>query len=897
MHPNAAQPPEPVAIVSITENWCSNMAVHAGQWRITVSFEHPMATLFSNFTPTLGHSRLRWFGCAWLFWLLLNTSALAAPREVRVGVYQNEPKIFMGSDGQPSGILGELLVEMAKREGWTLRPVRCEWQACLDALKDGKLDLMPDVAFNEQRDTVFDFHKVPALLSWSQIYKHSGITINSALDLRDKRIAVLEGSVQQSYLRDLLSGFGVQAELVPVKSLGEGFDLATSGSVDAAAANRFFGELQAPRYKLAATPILFQPSQLFYATSSGRNADLLAAIDTHLTEWGASPDSHYFQILKRWMATPPQFAVPRYVTWTLAALVLALLIAVGVGVLLRREVARKTAHIQAGEDRLATILNRVDAFIFIKGPDLRYQYANRKACDLFGITQDEIIGRTDADFFDPDTAQKLQHNDLRVLRDGERVEEEETNLRANGTEARTYLSIKLPLRDAQGLIYALCGISTDLTRHKQTEQAIHKLAFYDPLTQLPNRRLLLERIQSALLAHSRDHQNGALLFIDVDNFKDLNDTLGHQMGDELLRQMAHRLTACIRAQDTLARQGGDEFVVMLQGLSPSMPEAVQQARQVGDKILQRLQEPYALEQQQYNSSVSIGVAMMEPGTSNQDTLMQQADLAMYRAKEEGRNTVRFFDPQMQALVSQRTALEADMRSGISAGEFVLHYQPQVDAQGQVFAVEALARWNHPKRGLVPPSQFIGVAESSGLILPLGEWLLDAACRQLVSWAEIPEMAHRFIAVNVSARQFKQPHFVQFIESALGTTGAPAGRLELELTESLLIEDVAGVVAKMNALKALGVRLSLDDFGTGYSSLGILKRLPLDQLKIDQGFVRDLLTDAQDASIVRAIISLGESLQLQVIAEGVETEAQRDALLALGCTHFQGYLFGRPAPMV
>jgi len=395
----------------------------------------------------------------------------------------------------------------------------------------------------------------PLEIHQGQIYKHSGITINSALDLKDKRIAVLEGSVQQTYLHDMLSGFGVQAELVPVKSFDEGFDLVVSGAVDAAAANRFFGELQAPRYKLASTPILFQPSQLFYATSSGRNADLLAAIDTHLAEWGSSPDSHYFKVLKRWMETPPQFAIPRYVLWTLAALVLALLVAVGVGVLLRREVSRKTAHIKASEDRLATILNSVDAYIYIKGPDLRYQYANRKVCELFGVTQDAVAGRTDADFFDTATTERIRHNDLRVIRDGERVEEEEINRSVDGSDARTYLSVKLPLRNPRGDVYALCGISTDLTHHKQAEQAIHKLAFYDPLTQLPNRRLLLERIQSALLSHSRDRQCGALLFIDVDNFKDLNDTMGHQMGDELLRQIAHRLATCIRAQDTLAPGG------------------------------------------------------------------------------------------------------------------------------------------------------------------------------------------------------------------------------------------------------------------------------------------------------------------------------------------------------
>jgi predicted signal transduction protein with EAL and GGDEF domain len=335
---------------------------------------------------------------------------------------------------------------------------------------------------------------------------------------------------------------------------------------------------------------------------------------------------------------------------------------------------------------------------------------------------------------------------------------------------------------------------------------------------------------------------------------------------------------------------------MLHGLSASMEDAVQQARVVADKVLKRLHEPYLLKEQQYTSSASIGVTMITPNARNQEDLLKQADLAMYQAKSQGRNAVRFFDPQMQAQVNQRTALEADMRKGITAGEFVLHYQPQVDAQGHIYAYEALARWHHPQRGLVPPLEFISVAENSGLILPLGEWLLDSACRQLVAWADHAETAHRTIAVNVSARQFRQTSFVQSVQSALSTTGAPPTRLELELTESLLVDDVSSVVAKMAALKEVGVRLSLDDFGTGYSSLSMLKRLPLDQLKIDQTFVRDLLTDPQDASIVRAIVAMGQSMNLQVIAEGVETQAQRDALLALGCTYFQGYLFGRPAPL-
>jgi diguanylate cyclase (GGDEF)-like protein/PAS domain S-box-containing protein len=827
--------------------------------------------------------------------LLYGSTALAAPREVRVGVYQNEPKIFMGENNQPTGILGDLLVEMAQHEAWTLRTVPCEWQACLEALQAGEIDLMPDVAYTEQRSKQLDFHTTPALLSWSQLYKHSGVQINSALDLKGKRIAVLAGSVQQDYLQNLLNGFGLKAELVPVQSLKEGFEKVAARTVDAAAANRFYGDLQAAQYQLDPTPILFQPAQLFYATSKGHNADLLSAIDQRLGPWQSQPDSHYFVILKRWMEAPAPATVPAYVRWSLAGLALLLFVAVTVVLVLRRQVADKSWHLQSTEDRLATILNSVDAYIYIKDAELRYQYVNRKVADLFGVLPSQVVGKTDSDFFDAATVTKLHINDLRVVEHGERVEEEETNRSADGTFSHTYLSVKLPLRRRDGSVYALCGISTDITKHKQAEAAIHQLAFYDPLTQLPNRRLLMERLGQAIAAQTRDKQCCALLFIDVDNFKDLNDTLGHHTGDQLLRQIAHRLLACIRAQDTLARQGGDEFVVMLQGLSFQLDDAAQQARQVAQKILQTLAEPYLLVEHQYLSTVSIGIAMFSGALTDQDELLKQADLAMYQAKTDGRNTVRFFNPEMQAQVSERTALEADLHHALVASEFLLYYQPQINSAGQQLGVEALVRWQHPQRGLVSPAEFIPVAEVSGLILPLGQWILTTACHQLVAWSRVEEKQHWSIAVNISARQFRQPDFVQQVLLALQVSGADPQYLKLELTESQLIEDVESVVAKMDALKARGVRFSLDDFGTGYSSLSILKRLPLDQLKIDQSFVRDVLTDPQDASIVRAIVTLGTSLDLQVIAEGVETPEQRAALLELGCQNFQGYLFGRPAP--
>ncbi|MCF8159654.1 MAG: EAL domain-containing protein [Polaromonas sp.] len=812
---------------------------------------------------------------------------------VRVGVYENAPKLFLGKDGQPSGILGDVLMAMAERERWHMVAVPCEWQACLNALARAEIDLMPDVAYNEARAQTFDFHQVPALLSWSQLYKRKGDPIQAITDLHQKRIAIITGSIQGPFLESMLDSFAVSATWVHVDSFEQGFEQVRQRNADAVAASRFFGDLQASRFNLEPTAVVFQPVQLFYATTKNKNALLLAAIDRHLSVWQTQSDSPYAQALQRWLQTAPEFVIPRTLWWLLSALIAALALALAMSTWLRRQVVKKTEHIRAGEERLNTILNSVDAFIYIKDTALRYQYVNSRVADLFGCNAEQVIGQTDGAFFDEVTVAKLRAHDLRVIEQGERVEEEEVNRSLDGRMTQSFLSVKLPLRDSAGRVYALCGISTDMTRRKQAEEAIHQLAFFDPLTGLPNRRLLQDRVQQLLISLPRLPQHAALMFLDVDNFKDINDTLGHDVGDELLRQIADRMRECVRAQDTLARQGGDEFVVMLVNLSTQPGEAARQAQQVAQKLLQRLGQRYQLSAQTCQTSVSIGVALIDDPTETREELFKQADMAMYQAKAAGRNTLRFFNPEMQAQVVARTTLDADLRWALAHDEFVLYYQPQVDDRGKTLGFEALLRWQHPMRGLILPAEFIAVAESSNLIVGIGDWVLRSACLQLQALSLHAAHSHWTIAVNVSAAQFRQPDFVARVQAMLLQTGANAARLELELTESQLVDDVSDVIDKMDALRDIGVRLSLDDFGTGYSSLAILKRLPLNRLKIDQAFVRDMLDDPQNASIVRAIIALGESLDLAVIAEGVESRPQRDALLALGCHHFQGYLFGRP----
>jgi len=513
-----------------------------------------------------------------------------------------------------------------------------------------------------------------------------------------------------------------------------------------------------------------------------------------------------------------------------------------------------------------------------------------------GLARFDDIGRTrwDIPALNMSEAAWEAHRD--VLRAREVFRELELE-RVGPDGVSVWISVSgAPIFDDKGRFLGYRGVGRNITQRKQVEQRIEQLAFFDALTGLPNRRMLTDRLTKALATVARSRRHGALIFIDLDNFKDLNDTKGHDVGDLLLRQVAQRLRDCVREIDTVARLGGDEFVVMLEELSPYAGEGAFQAEASAKKILAAINQPFELLGHFHHSTPSIGIALFHDQLQSVDELLKRADLAMYQAKAAGRNALRFFDPGMQAAASARAALEDDLRQGLQRQELRLHYQPVVDENGTTIGVEALVRWQHPERGLILPGEFIDLAEKTGLIIPLGQWVLQAACQQLVTWSVDATTRDLSIAVNVSARQFRQTDFAQQVLELLRTSGANPYRLKLELTESMLLSDVEDAVRKMRELRSIGVGFSLDDFGTGYSSLAYLKRLPLDQLKIDQSFVRDVLTDPNDAAIVRTILALARSMDLMAVAEGVETEGQHQFLLDNGCWAFQGYLFGRPVPV-
>ncbi|MDO8284711.1 MAG: EAL domain-containing protein [Rhodoferax sp.] len=453
-------------------------------------------------------------------------------------------------------------------------------------------------------------------------------------------------------------------------------------------------------------------------------------------------------------------------------------------------------------------------------------------------------------------------------------------------------------RGIDGAPLRALGVTQDITERKQADERIAELAFHDQLSGLPNRTLLRDRLKQAVTVSERDQGFNALLFLDLDNFKSLNDTLGHDVGDLLLQQVANRLMGCVRGGDTVARLGGDEFVLMLAGLGRNEAAAVMAAEAVGEKVLAALSVPYQIRSHEHSSTCSIGVTLFGGGQSESiEEPLKRADLAMYQAKAIGRNALRFFDPDMQAAVSDRVALDKDLRAALAREEFSLNFQPILNAVGGVVGAEALLRWQHPVRGMVSPAEFISAAEETGLILPLGHWVLCRASEQLTSWSTQPQLAGLTIAVNVSARQFRQPDFAEQVLDALAQAGANPRQLKLELTESLLVSNFEDVIARMSTLRAHGVGFALDDFGTGYSSLAYLGRLPLDQLKIDRSFVMNIESDPHAVAICSATISLAHSLGLKVVAEGVETLAQREKLcMVLGCDYFQGFLFSRPLPI-
>lgn len=549
--------------------------------------------------------------------------------------------------------------------------------------------------------------------------------------------------------------------------------------------------------------------------------------------------------------------------------------------------ATAKADVERAQTFMTAIVEAMPSMVFVKrADDHRYVLLNRAGEKTLGFSRDEVIGKTDADFHSPELAALYVERDRDVLESGEvRVVEEDHVPRKDGGVA-ILRTKKIALCNADGQPEYLLGVSEDIAERKRAEAQIARLAHYDPLTDLPNRVLFQKHLSDALARRARKGDQLAVHFIDLDRFKTVNDTLGHPLGDALLREAAERLRSCVREGDTVARLGGDEFAVVQTGLSDMAG-----ATRLAGRVVEAMAAPFDLQGHQVVIGASVGVAAAPSDGEDADELLKKADMALYRAKADGRGAFHFFERAMDEQLQARRALELDLRRALQAGEFELFYQPLYNlGDERVTGCEALLRWRHPDRGMVSPADFIPLAEEIGLIVPLGEWVLRAACAEAAKWP-----AHVRLAVNLSPAQFRDRGLVRTVVSALATSGLAAQRLELEITESVLLQDSVANMSMLHDLKALGVRISMDDFGTGYSSLSYLRSFPFDKIKIDQTFVRDILDDSDAMAIIKAVLDLGASMGIVTTAEGVETLEQLNALRGQGCAEIQGYFISRPAP--
>ena len=691
------------------------------------------------------------------------------PRDVSVGFYENAPKVYTDEKGRPAGLFVELLERIAHDEGWRLHYVHCEWSRCLAMLQQGKIDLMPDVAFSDERARYFDFHTVSVASSWSQVYSSSRLKVMSLADLAGKRVAILRGGIQESYFAKLMAGGHYDYQPVLVPSLEQGYDAVMTGQADAVVTNSFFSARNATEHRLRETPIVFLTSNLYFATAKGRNGDLLQRIDEHLTAWRSQADSFYFEALHHAMAPPPEVMVPKWVEWSLIGAVGGLLLLMALNEMLRRQVTQRTAMLRVSEEKS------------------------------------------------------------------------------------------------------------------------QRLTYRDALTGLPNRVLFAEMLQHAIVHAENSQGQFALMFVDIDGFAAINESFGHSLGDQLLNEAAQRLQNLLPESDSMARGGGDEFNIIVSD-SEEMPVDL-----LAQRMIDALATPFVLDGKSIYVAASIGIALYPADGRNTESLQSHADAALHQAKMQGRGILRFFSPEMTDRAKDRLTLEAELRHALQNHELRVHYQPQVDLNsGAIVGFEALVRWEHPERGTIPPDSFIPLAEQSGLVVQLGDWVLREACRQHQEWLAAG-LKPGLIAVNVSPVQLSHGHLLEAVRDVLQTTGIAPSQLELEITEGCVMTDRDQSFRSLAGLKVLGVRLSIDDFGTGYSSLGYLQQLEVHKLKVDMSFVRDMLSNGGNASIVKAVIVLGHSFGLEVIAEGVEEQEQVTYLRSLQCDVMQGYLISRPMP--
>lgn len=829
-----------------------------------------------------------------LVWRQHHFQDIRSRDQVRIGIYQNAPKIYRDANGKPAGLFVDLINGIAHAEGWKLDWVPCEWPACLEQLKKARIDLMPDVAFTPQRAREFSFPDIPVARGWSILLSRRDSTLRTIDQMQGKRIAMLEGSVQVRQVARLFARQGLQYEPRVYSTYADAFAAVRNGEADAVACNRYFADRFHAEYGLRETGIAFAPATLYFAAAKGDPRNLLPAIDQHLASWRFDQQSVYYEAMEDAMIPVQEPILPPYLQYLLIAGLAVLLLVVAWSASLRWQVKRQTAQLRKTGHRLDHLLQSSPVVIYqlsMVDGRARTLWISDNVRRIFGFDPDEFVRRDQWYRFLHDEDREAVLNNLSVLAERKHLAQEYRVLDAAG-RVRFVRDEMQFVPGTGGQKDEIVGSWNDLTESREQAARLSFLTHYDALTRLPNRALLQERLTHAIYRARQEMRSLVLLYMDIDRFKTINDGFGHRVGDTVLRAVADRLVQLIDAGDVLARIGGDGFVLLMED-----EQGRQAASELAHRIMKRFVEPIRIGDQDVVITFSMGIGLFPTDAEDAESLLQHAEAALFDAKQSGRNTVRLYSPALKADLAERLTLERALHGAVARGELRLHYQPQLNlATGQLVGVEALARWEHPQLGMVSPGRFIPLAEEMGIIGELGAWVLEEACRQLVSWQkagwEIP-----CVAVNLSVQQIDAETLIPLIRRTLGNSGLDPACLELEVTESMIMREPEKSTEALHALRAMGIKIAIDDFGSGYSSLNYIKHLPIDRLKIDQSFVRDIGVDTNSKAISRAIIGLARTLELDVVAEGIEEEQQLRFLRDEGCPVGQGYLFSKPLTAV
>jgi polar amino acid transport system substrate-binding protein len=808
---------------------------------------------------------------------------------VRIGYFDTHPLSFRNAQGEPDGLIIDILNEVAASRNIQVDWVYDDFPNQITHIQNGQIDVLVSLAYSEERARYMDYAEMNFTNVWGQVFLPSNSDVESLFDLSGKTVALLANGINGQNFMKQCELFEVECQAVYGNSYQAIFAMVAAGEADAAVSNNMVGAEFQSQHDLLASSIVFNPFKVYITKPLGADPAFLNLYDEKMRAWKDDPDSFYYQARLKWTHQNNQDSIPYWILYTLLGLFVFALVAMVAAVLFKRQVNRRVTELSQREVQLNQIINIVPHMIYANDYQGKFILANDFACDFFGIDRNQVEQENIY------TILKTSRNFANLIAYTTSSNPFNTEIEARNCrgEPVSLMMSKVPYSGRNDKEPAVVTVGVDISQTKQYEEEIEYLANHDALTGLPNRMLLSDRLKSSLARAEQFKHVGAILYIDLDNFKNINDSQGHKVGDKLIKKVATMLKKTVNPGDTIARLGGDEFVIEIPELDHDLTTAEQQAVDVAERITSQLKKPIIIEDKQYNITASVGVVIYPRDGHRQSILIQRADTAMYEAKFNGRNRIQVFEKGLEAKVKKQHQLENDLRLALQNKEIVMVYQPIVAADSlKMVGTEILLRWHHPVRGTIMPADFIPIAESAQLILEIGYWTIEKACQQIISWLETTDTPF-FVAINLSVIQFRDRHFLSRITDMVNEYNIPRNYLEFEVTESILLSESTRSIEVINQLKLLGIRLSIDDFGTGYSSFDYIRKLPLDKIKIDKSFIEEIPHDSNSETIVKTILNMAHEMNLEVVAEGVENKEQMDFLRKHKCQFFQGYLFSKP----